>query len=785
MTAFKKHKLFQFIKQSRPNKLFFHILSYFLAMVLLTAVIGIFFNMLFYKTRQAEYEEKELQSQYSSVALCSSYIRPAMELNLNTLNHFLLKQYLRPFSTATIEQRLKLSAVPVIINSNKTLAGDIVDELFIYNDTKNVFTLNGIDDFKLYLKKYYGYSNIEITFFEQLLKSTTGFQALKPTETFRYYQNQSCTVLPLISSEYINGYNTIAVTNINLSQVTNLLKNSTAFTDTKFLLLNEKNEMLISSDDHFTQDGQSIIATQQQTLLKNGSVYGSADKISYFVSYVPFGDYGWQYYCFTPIKHLIQVNNQIIPNTVLTCILLVILGIFLSFGFTYTIYNPILNIRSIIERNMSQDKGNPHSLSRLIRSESNIDVLVNRYHEILNSKKIGFESTILTAVIENKIPCSKEDFVLLLEKNCNFYEPYFSCNVIKFVFNDVFYEEMDEAIQETVCQALNVLINEYTKILCNSYTFELGDGVFINLMNLKTPDCCTSIVSTFTELLNVFNYDNLYYTVSIGLGKIKKDPAEIPGSYDDAMTAIEYLCNNSIQLGNACEMKISHTIHYSLMTEKKIISLFEKGDLISLRNIINELISEHAASLLSWRCMHSLIKRIYYSASFQLDNAPNLFDEVQISCTLEEKVSMLLTAYDKIMAANEVNASGEKVLISAIRQYIDAHFSEDISLHVLSGKMGYNYKYISRIFKEYTGYNISDYINFVRIEKAKELIENSTMNMEEIQNVIGIPSRTTFNRVFKKHEGIPPGKYRQLKAHNRILALIEDKPLDTTDGGTC
>jgi two-component system response regulator YesN len=423
---------------------------------------------------------------------------------------------------------------------------------------------------------------------------------------------------------------------------------------------------------------------------------------------------------------------------------------------------------------MVQDKEKSRSLSNLIRSESNIDFFVSRYHEILNSKKIGFESTVLTAVIDDKIPCSIEDFTLLLEKNCNFHEPYFSCNVIKFSFSNLFYEKMDETMQEAVCQALSLLINEFTKKMCGSYTFELGEGVFINILNMKAQDCQTTIVSIFRELIKVFDYDNVYYTVSIGLGQIKEGSNGILESFDDAMTAMEYQCDNSDRLGIASDMKISHTINYSPATEKKIFALFEKGDLDSLRNAINDIISEHKTNNLSWRYMHILIKRIYYSTSFQQDNDPELFDKPQINCTLEEKISMLLSGYDKALYANGSECE-ENGLISIILQYIENHYSEDIYLQKLADKVGYSYKYMSRSFKEYTGYNISDYINFTRIKRAKELLETSNMNIQEIQNEVGIPSRTTFNRLFKKFEGIPPSTYRQLKAHRKILDIAEEQ----------
>ena len=71
---------------------------------------------------------------------------------------------------------------------------------------------------------------------------------------------------------------------------------------------------------------------------------------------------------------------------------------------------------------------------------------------------------------------------------------------------------------------------------------------------------------------------------------------------------------------------------------------------------------------------------------------------------------------------------------------------------------------MSRLFKESMNWNLSDYINYVRIEKAKELLRTTNEPIDEIQELVGIPSRTTFLRVFKKFEGITPGQYRKLKS---------------------
>ncbi len=784
MSVSANKKLFQRITQYRPNRLFFYILACFLSLVLLIAAIGVFYSVYSYKARQSDYEAKAIQSQLAASALCSGYLRPAMELNSNELNHFLIKRYLRPYTKASIEQKLELALIPVILNNNSNLAGGIVDEHFLYNDDVSVFTVNGIVDFSLFLKKYYDYTEYDLDFFRQYLDSYTPFLSLPPTRIHRYYQNQSSIVLPIISSEYINGHNTVSITNINLSQLSDMLHNANSFTGTRFMLLNNMGELLLSSDEGLTEPASALISQKQQIFLDDGSLYAEVDNTSYFVSYTILNDFGWQYYCFTPIRQLIQKNSQIISTTILFCFILVIFGIALSFLFAFKIYNPIRNIRSIIEKNISLDKKNNRSFEKLIRSEANIDTLVDRYYDMLNTKKIGFELSLLASVIQDKILCSKESFTLMLHDNYDFSDPYYSCNVIKFCFNDIFYEEMDEQMQITVCQTLKLLINEYTLKLGKSLTMELGDGMYVNILNLKTAEAYDAITDCFKELLQVFNYDSGYYNVAIGLGTIKNSAVLIPASYDDAMTAIEYKCTHSVLLSRACDMEISHTIHYSLATEKKIIGLFEKGDRTGLRNTINGIVSEHAAHFLSWRRMHSLLKQIYNSASLKKENAPNLFDEMQIGCTLDEKVGMLLNAYESLISTGLEEGSGEKVLISAIRQYVDAHYGEDISLVCLSEKLGYNYKYVSRIFKEYTGYNLSDYINIVRIAKAKGFIEDSGMNIKEIQTKIGIPSRTTFNRIFKKYEGVPPSKYRELNTYNKILDFMDLNPEEQAEKGT-
>lgn len=72
-----------------------------------------------------------------------------------------------------------------------------------------------------------------------------------------------------------------------------------------------------------------------------------------------------------------------------------------------------------------------------------------------------------------------------------------------------------------------------------------------------------------------------------------------------------------------------------------------------------------------------------------------------------------------------------------------------------------NAKYLSSFFKEQTGENLSDYINRVRLSKAKLLLKGSNMTVNEAALKTGYNNCNTFIRVFKKYEGITPGKYKE------------------------
>jgi AraC-like DNA-binding protein len=105
-------------------------------------------------------------------------------------------------------------------------------------------------------------------------------------------------------------------------------------------------------------------------------------------------------------------------------------------------------------------------------------------------------------------------------------------------------------------------------------------------------------------------------------------------------------------------------------------------------------------------------------------------------------------------------AHAEPPVISKARQYIEKHHSEELSLGQVASAVHTSASYFCRLFKRATGFNYTEFLSCVRIEKAKNLLLNPNLRVSEIAYDAGFQSLTHFNRVFKRIVGWSPTEYR-------------------------
>jgi AraC-like DNA-binding protein len=99
--------------------------------------------------------------------------------------------------------------------------------------------------------------------------------------------------------------------------------------------------------------------------------------------------------------------------------------------------------------------------------------------------------------------------------------------------------------------------------------------------------------------------------------------------------------------------------------------------------------------------------------------------------------------------------------VDDILTYLQQHYHTKITGKELENRLHMNFDYLNRIFKLKTGITIFEYLKILRINKSKELLNNSNMKIYEIAALTGFLNEYHFNRVFTDIVGTTPGKYRR------------------------
>ncbi len=100
-----------------------------------------------------------------------------------------------------------------------------------------------------------------------------------------------------------------------------------------------------------------------------------------------------------------------------------------------------------------------------------------------------------------------------------------------------------------------------------------------------------------------------------------------------------------------------------------------------------------------------------------------------------------------------------------IIQYLHQNINTRVILTELSELVQLSSTYLSRAFKETTGYSVIEFFNKIKIDKAKELIIEGNKRVKEVAQALGFTDEFYFSRIFKRIEGISPSEYYSRNVH--------------------
>lgn len=171
--------------------------------------------------------------------------------------------------------------------------------------------------------------------------------------------------------------------------------------------------------------------------------------------------------------------------------------------------------------------------------------------------------------------------------------------------------------------------------------------------------------------------------------------------------------------------------------------------------------SSHISALSD--CTHLRIPKTHINffnsllMKLEAENVNRLFDYENMQKLYMRQLLIMLFRYCDKPHIQKLGSSYE--LAQSAANYINANYSQPLTLESMAKKYFVSSNYFSKIFKKATGIGFSEYLNITRISAAQELLANTSMNSTEIAFKCGFNDSNYFIQVFKKIHGITPKKY--------------------------
>lgn len=347
-------------------------------------------------------------------------------------------------------------------------------------------------------------------------------------------------------------------------------------------------------------------------------------------------------------------------------------------------------------------------------------------------------------------------------------------------------------------------IDRYINLL-NNNTFnndaELIRFIILNIVEeiLKKNDIGEVFPKSENEYVIIYNYNpNLKYSINERIDSVSKEIQscisevikttctiyvgiqvesllEIKRAYDDILMLKNnrfYMQNELILLHTKRESSFPNIDYYYV---NDLVKEFEHHlgelDIVLLTNIEYVFFEKVKNESIRAADVKMVIERLVNSLNNYLEKNGCIYQQI-----IQDDYIKRLNIIDNIFELSEtfhnylVNVVGvikKNAAYSStpemrkILKYISEHLQEDISLETIATYINMNSSYFSRYFKSKTGGNFVDFLTSIRIEKAKELLAETELSIDEISIRVGHVNKAYFTKVFKKVTGFNPGEFRK------------------------
>ncbi|WP_438348618.1 response regulator [Paenibacillus sp. FA6] len=297
------------------------------------------------------------------------------------------------------------------------------------------------------------------------------------------------------------------------------------------------------------------------------------------------------------------------------------------------------------------------------------------------------------------------------------------------------------------------------------------DGDIVLLYNFDDPELGKDEADkTSHELMSILSP---YQTLHLSLGSVEDMEAGAPRSYNNAKKAQEYFMifpeQNILRYDDLRDKQANteRSIPMDWNEYNKLIMAKSKEELlVCIERDFGSMqqIEGISPGLLQDVAMEWIIRFKMQLEEIRHVDEPELyknnFDKIRTTSSLEELIDIMKEVAE--ITVDSLARDVKSPVVQQVLRYIKESYNEDLSLKTLGAMYNIHPVYLGQLFHKEVNETFTDYINWYRIEKAKELLKLTQMKVHEIARSVGYWETGYFYKQFKRYVGISPTEYKGL-----------------------
>lgn len=421
-------------------------------------------------------------------------------------------------------------------------------------------------------------------------------------------------------------------------------------------------------------------------------------------------------------------------------------------------------------------------------------VLTRAVNEISDQKIRHMEIDRFKVLFEQSIPVLREKLLydIIYGLNTNEYEitekmKLFNISIKNFVLvvmeND--YDEKSNSSQYDKHLYQFGIVNSFEEIFAEKYEVL---SIMLNSSRvgfvIQKPDRIPLDIEEVSEkcsyLQEVIN-NGFGFTATIAVSSGGVSAMELPEKLKECLGSLEY----KSYMGTNSIIQYSDLNSFFRYEDYSTLDKYQKQLLESIKSGNEGLVKVTTQNIARYVTTNKIninyMKNFYYTTLSSINNIRISVSAIEVDKRHEEgrDIASLLKLIEKSESAEELNSLLEdvavriaekvnnfnnksiKLILRKAIDYIQEHYSEQVTLNEVAENIYVSTFYISRMFKKELGKSFVDYLNDVRIEKSKELLKDIKYKTYEVAEIVGISDPHYFSKLFKKYSGMTPSEYRE------------------------